>query len=568
LDGDEALLGIQAEHIMQGQRPIYFYGIPYFGSFEAYVAACLFALFGPSVAVLRLETTIFGLVLVCLTWWLADLLATAAHLPGYARRLFILSAALVASLPPLYDGIIELRTGGGWIESFVLMMLLLICVLRLTTRWQEGASTREQAWRWAGIGFVVGFAMWIYPLVTVSILASTLWILLDRSLAAWHLAHASVAVPLAIWRAFRRLWLVSVAVPTCLLGFLPGLIWGAANQWANLAYIFALGGGWNMQRLRTIKAVAILYRSCVAPRVIGGATPMESPFLLAIHSPLLLFGLGCILASLALMLASLIWQRSWLACGRRLVALPLLFGASSAVLYCTSSASSAILLNGCQNDFGGRYASPLVMALPFFLATVFTLAAMLWYGRGQQARAVEQTAGNWSDPRLLVPCVVLCAYLGGQAVTYGLTNPDEAFQSAYCTIAPANYAPILAYMEREHIQFAWATNLLANPISFETNNRIIMADPLVLQHPSEVINRIPSYTSAVARTQRASFLVFVKAGEVHPALLRALDALHVTYKAAFFPSQPGVDVLVVTPLNRTVSPLESPRLDIFYCKVS
>ncbi len=53
LDGDEALLGIQAEHILQGERPIYFYGIPYFGSLEAYVAALIFAIFGPSVAALR-----------------------------------------------------------------------------------------------------------------------------------------------------------------------------------------------------------------------------------------------------------------------------------------------------------------------------------------------------------------------------------------------------------------------------------------------------------------------------------------------------------------------------------
>src|SRR5579883_3406965 len=42
LDGDEALFGIQAQHILQGERPIYFYGIPYFGSLEAYVAALLF----------------------------------------------------------------------------------------------------------------------------------------------------------------------------------------------------------------------------------------------------------------------------------------------------------------------------------------------------------------------------------------------------------------------------------------------------------------------------------------------------------------------------------------------
>src|SRR5258708_14962428 len=74
LDGDEALLGIQAEHILQGERPIYFYGIPYFGSLEAYIAAGLFALFGPSVAVLRIEASAFGLLLVGATWWLAGLL--------------------------------------------------------------------------------------------------------------------------------------------------------------------------------------------------------------------------------------------------------------------------------------------------------------------------------------------------------------------------------------------------------------------------------------------------------------------------------------------------------------
>jgi hypothetical protein len=481
-------------------------------------------------------------------------------------------AALAASIPPVYDAIIELRTGGGWIESFVLMVLLLICVFRLTTRWHEGASTREQALRWAGSGFVVGFAMWIYPLVSVSVLAAALWIILDRCLDARRRVRASVAVPLAIWQAFRRLWLAIVAVPACLLGFTPGIIWGVANHWANITYIFALGRGWNRQRLRTIKAVSALYRSCVAPRVIGGATPLESPFLLAIHSPLLMLSLVCMFTSLALLLASLVWKQPLLVCGRRLCALPLLFGVCSAVLYCTSSASAAILINGCQNDFGGRYASPLVMALPFFLATVFTLVVMLVYERSQRINAGSMVGTGWRSPRsvaLFAPVfVVLFAYLGGQTVTYGLTNPAEAFQSAYCTIAPAKYGPMIAYMEREHIQFAWATNLLANPISFRTDNRIVMADPLVLLHPSTVINRIPAYTSAVARADRASMLVFVRAGDAHPALLRALDAEHVTYRAAFFPSQPGIDVLVVTPLSRTISPVESKSLDIFYCSVS
>ena len=122
-------------------------------------------------------------------------------------------------------------------------------------------------------------------------------------------------------------------------------------------------------------------------------------------------------------------------------------------------------------------------------------------------------------------------------------------------------------MEQERIQYAWATNLLAYPISFLTNNQIVMADPVVLIQPKAVINRIPSYTDAVNKANWPSLLVFVKHSDPHPSLLQQLDAEHVTYKAALFPSQPGVDVLVVTPLSRTVSPFESPNVDIFYCAV-
>ena len=37
MDGDEALVGIQAEHILHGERPIYFYGQAVMGSLEAYL---------------------------------------------------------------------------------------------------------------------------------------------------------------------------------------------------------------------------------------------------------------------------------------------------------------------------------------------------------------------------------------------------------------------------------------------------------------------------------------------------------------------------------------------------
>lgn len=576
LDGDEALLGIQAENILRGEHPIYFYGIPYFGSLEAYVAALLFAIFGPSVAALRAETTAFSLLLVGATWWLASLLARAARLPSSARRCFVIIAALVAALPPLYDGIVELRTGGGWIESFVLMLLLLILVYRLTSRWHENISQRETVLRWAGIGFVVGFAMWIYPLVAVAILASAIWIVLDRCVDLVKRVRASVPILIAIWQSLiKELLLALVAIPACALGFTPGIIWGATHQWQNIHYIFGLGGGWTMQRLHTVKQVTSAYTTCVAPRIISGATPLENAFLTTIHTPLLFVGVFCTLASVVLVVGSFVWRHPVLLRARHLAALPALFGACSAALFCVSSASAAILTS-CQDDFGGRYAAPLVMALPFFFAMIFTFIYML-IRKQSPAQPAEDASGatparstsraaRWRiSVALVVLFALLGAYLAGQATTYGLTNPALAFQSPWCTIAPANYEPIITYMEHEHIQYAWATNLLAYPISFKTDNKIIMADPTALSHPSATINRIPTYTAAVNHADRPSLLVFVKHGDAHPYLLQQLDAAHVTYKAALFPSQPGIDVLVVTPLSRTVSPFESPNFDIFSC---
>lgn len=571
MDGDEALLGIQAEHILQGERPIYFYGIPYFGSLEAYVAAALFAIFGPLVAALRVEAAIFGLLLTGATWWLADLLAQAARLPFVARKWFTMLAALCAALPPLYDGIVEMRTGGGWIESFVIMLLLLISVHRLTTRWRAGTSWREQAWRWAVVGFVVGFGMWIYPLVSVAIVAAALWILLDRLAAVLAALKAGSTLPGACWQSLRKILLVAWALPACVLGFTPGIIWGIQNDWANLHYIFGLGGGWNLQRLQTVALVSERYVGCVAPRVIGGGTPLEGQLLGLIHAPLMLAGVVCVLASFGLVLASFKWQRPALLRARTLVTLPALFGICSAVLYCVSKASASILIS-CDADFGGHYAAPLVLALPFFLATVVTLLGMFLFEptsplAQERAQLQGSTVGHARRSVFGVALlgVLLLAYLGAQAVTYGLTNPDLAFQSAYCTIAPADYQPIITYMERENIRYAWATNLLGYQISFQTDNQIILADPLARIHPDISINRIPAYTDAVARAERASFLVFVRHGDTHPHLLQLLDARYVTYKTAFFPSQPGVDVLVVTPTNQTVSPFVSPEFDLFYC---
>jgi hypothetical protein len=722
IDGDEALVGIQAEHILRGELPIYFYGQPYLGSLEAYLIALMFAIAGPSAWSLRAEPILLSLVLVWLTWKLAAALADAAQLPTYGKRTFMTIAALLAAIPPLYDGVIELRTFGGFIETFILMLLLLLSTLQLTRRWQSGASQRELALRWAGIGFIVGLGFWIYPLIISAVLAAAIWIVCYCIAAITKSKRQNSSIlRRSVITSLAGLLPAIAAIPTSLIGFAPALYWGATHQWQNIAYVLGLGGGTSIDRLGIIRKVTRLYLSCVAPRVIGGAIPKEGALLTTLHSPLLIIGILCIAATVVLVALSFLSPHPSLLRIRQLGALPLLFAASTAFIFCLSTVSASGLLSTCDADFAGRYATPLLLALPFFFATIFTAINLYIHEKSERVGAVAprfivgEPAERVSIPRpspimnfnkqdrqwvvtlspslrsrvnsakglfrwaarcfaslsmtmsalvvklhyrpqgnlIITPwgrvpaqagffehgnngddgdigdigdkCpngdigdigdksrstrapslgdtypphptslrpyehdnllpknlplrggrvgytvlqtilfAFLSVYLGAHVATYGLTDTAATFQSPFCLEAPANNDPIISYLQHKHIRYAWAANLLAYPIVFKTNGSIIIANPLALTKPPLAINRIPAYTAAVQHADRPSILIFAQHNDPHPALLTMLDKQQVTYQVARFPSEPGIDVLVVTPLNRTVSPFASNAFNGFF----
>src|SRR5713226_5314821 len=388
IDGDEALLGIQAEKILQGIFPIYFYGQPYMGSLSAYLTAIIFAIVGPSTWAMRAEPALLSLLMLALTWKFAGLLAEVANLPLYARKYFVIVATLLAAIPPLYDGVIELRTFGGYIETFVLMLLLLISALQLPRRWQAGASSRELALRWAGIGFVVGLGMWVYPLIVSAILAAALWI---AAVGAIEIVRQWKQIPAGTKRTFstivhsaRGILLAVVAIPAAIVGFMPGIIWGATHQWANVAYIASTGGGIG-NRLYTMRRIEYVYRTCIVPRVISGALPTESNLMASIHMPLLIAGVFCIAATAALIGLSFLWHLPVLLRIPRLTTLPLLFGVCTAITFITARNSEHTLNAPCASyDPSGRYATPLVLAMPFFFAALFTVISMYLHYRSEK----------------------------------------------------------------------------------------------------------------------------------------------------------------------------------------
>ncbi|MBA2286664.1 MAG: hypothetical protein H0W02_14400 [Ktedonobacteraceae bacterium] len=570
IDGDEALVGIQAEHILRGEYPVYYYAQPYMGSLEAYLIALLFTVTGPSVWALRAEPILLSLAIVWLTWRLAAALAGEAGLSPFARRCFMSIAALLAAIPPLYDGVLEMRTYGGYIETFVLMLLLLLSMLRLKQRWHAGTTRRELAWRWGGSGVIVGLGFWVNPLIITAIVAVALWMLgycicecvaIQRRTSTG--AHASIQT------LVLDLYTSMVAIPGFLLGAAPAIIWGAHNHWANVLYVLQHSN----KTLATMADLLQLYVTCAGPRAIGGALPHEDNLLAALHMLPLSIGICCTFSAVLLVGASWVWRRPLLLQMRRLVALPVLFGGFISVFFVVGSTPPISIAVGCGRDLIGRYTTPLALVLPFFCAAIFTVLLASVPGIGQRERASGTGERGGAGPASgreaskLRPYTfglvrwllwgLLAIMLVSQTLSYGMTHAALTFQSFACGEAPANNDAIIAYLQHEHVRYAWGITWVGNAITFKTNERIIVADPRVIMIRATNLGRIPAHMRAVEAADRPAMISLIQHGDPLPPLIRILHADHVTYQSALFPSEPGFDVLVVTSLSRTVSPLES-----------
>ena len=69
-NSDEAITGLMARHIIQGERPIFFYGQSYMGSLDAFLTAGLFTLLGESVLMIRVLQVILYTCTIITTAWL------------------------------------------------------------------------------------------------------------------------------------------------------------------------------------------------------------------------------------------------------------------------------------------------------------------------------------------------------------------------------------------------------------------------------------------------------------------------------------------------------------------
>jgi 4-amino-4-deoxy-L-arabinose transferase-like glycosyltransferase len=153
-DSDEAIFVLMARHILQGERPIFFYGEAYGGSTDSYLTALFYAIFNESITVTRLVQTAEYMVGMLFTFLLARRL-----LPGNSRFGPIALLWLMA-LPPL---LMTTWTTPAVLYAVVIGLGSIITYLGHRLLLEDA----DRLWRWLLFGAVCGISFWTFGLLVV-----------------------------------------------------------------------------------------------------------------------------------------------------------------------------------------------------------------------------------------------------------------------------------------------------------------------------------------------------------------------------------------------------------------
>jgi 4-amino-4-deoxy-L-arabinose transferase-like glycosyltransferase len=413
-DSDEAVVGLMARHILEGERPVFFYGQAYMGSLDAWLIAGVFALLEPSVWAIRAVQVALFLAHValtfCLAWrWSKDA-ATA------------LASALLMALPPATLTLYTTISLGGYVETLVLGDLILLVGWKL-------ASERKVGLRWwALFGVVVGLGFWTLGLSVVYLL------------------------PLGVLVLWRRRWLswrgYLVAAMAFVIGSGPWWVYNLQHGWWAALELYDPFG--QLDRLAPVLPMPerVLGMFLIGlPGLIGVRLPWSPEWFSVVVGPLVVV---CY-AGVALHALGEAKRHAWHGAYRLLWGMCLTFG-------------GLFVLSRFGSDPTGRYFLPLYTPLTVFssaaiiamgrrvrwgmMLLVLLLAFNLW-GTWRGASSGKKFTAQY-DPRLQYGNDYdreLIAFLEEQGGERGYTNYWIAFKIAFLSEERVILAPLLPHKE-------------------------------------------------------------------------------------------------------------------------
>jgi len=187
-----------AKHILQGERPLFFYGQAYMGSLDAILVAGGFALFGAHVWVVRaVQVLLFCGTLILWHRFCEE---------GFGSRAIADAAVLLLAVPAVMVTLYTTISLGGYGEALFFGSLSMLLALQIA----RGKSTLG---RWLGLGLATGIGFWSFPLSLV------------LTVPAWLTAAiTAIRLPVKADAGIRR-WLRFILLGAgTILGALPWII--------------------------------------------------------------------------------------------------------------------------------------------------------------------------------------------------------------------------------------------------------------------------------------------------------------------------------------------------------
>lgn len=470
-NADEAVVALMARHILQGERPIFFYGQSYMGSLDAFLVAAGFALFGQQVWVIRLVQGVLYLGTLLTTAWLGKEVFRSWKVG--------ITAAWLLAIPVVNLSLYTTASLGGYGEALLYGNAILLLAIKIAGLMEKDGTPPHSLWLlW---GFLSGAGLWIFGLTLVYSLPAGLYLLF--SIYSWLASRSGLST-------FRRLkaFLVPILLIAAgvLLGALPWLLYGFEQGFGRLVGELggeAIAGKEAINPL--VKAGGRLFSFLVlGMTVLIGLRPPWAIHWLAV--PLLPFALVFWMAVLGYM----IWKFRF---GSDLSRPALLAGVIGALL-------CGFLFTPFGGDPSGRYFLPIAIPLALFAAS------------GLRSLSIKFGKIAW-----IFPAILLAFQLWGNLEAIQLSPARLTTQFYPVTqIDHRRDEELIEFLRLHGVTRGYTNYWVAYPLAFLSHEELIFT-PRLPYHTdfryTERDDRFPLYREAV---EVAPDLAYITTH--HPAL--------------------------------------------------
>ena len=228
LNSDEATMGLMgSDTLLHGSRPIFLYTEDYIGALQAYLAAPVDALLGPTPLALRVVTTLEIVIFLLVVYALARAL--------WSPAVALLSVALLA-LGPAWALLRELQASAGAQETLLFGALVVyLAFLRLRAGGNADAAGGRRQRRAAlaldaAFGLAAGVGLWC-DFLFLPYAAAALLALACLGLRDWRMGAL---------RASRVVGEVALGVVAFVIGAAPFILANISSHGQTLRHVIAL----------------------------------------------------------------------------------------------------------------------------------------------------------------------------------------------------------------------------------------------------------------------------------------------------------------------------------------